>query len=424
MIHVVRLVMAVMVAGCAGTSASPTPSTTAPASPTPGPTAPASPTPSPTAPASPTPSPSVSSSPSTAAFFRPPVELAGQEAWGIAVGDFGNDGDFDIVTTNGDGSVSLYLGSGGEAFDHVAASPPPNEGPAAIAVGDLNGDRLLDIVVTHSGVTDNGTGPDDIVVLLANADGTFEKLQRHAGVNPQAVVVADLDGDHQLDLATANDGDHLSIFLGNGDGTFKDPTNFPIGAPYASGIAAADVNRDGTLDLVTANSLVGKGRSDKTVSVLSGRGDGTFGEPGVYDTGGAQPIAPVVADLNGDGRADIATPNGAPGASLSVLLGRPEGGFSPPAKYVTGRWPHSLVAADLDGDGHLDLASGNLALVGHEITIRFGKGDGTFEPPVDVSTAGRGFGIAAAVDLDADGGIDLVLGSVGGLMLLFNAVGP
>jgi hypothetical protein len=326
------------------------------------------------------------------------------------------------VTSNGDGSVSLFLGSGGRAFDH-ATDIQLDKGPPAIAAADLNGDDLLDIVVTHVGVTDSGTGADDIVVLLANADGTFEKIERPARVNPQAVVVADFNADQMPDLATANDGDHLSIFLGKGDGTFKDPLSFPIGAPYASGIAVADVDRDGTLDLVTTNSLVGAGRSNRTVSVLLGRNDGTFDKPDVYDVGGDQPILPVVTDLNGDGLPDIATPDGYPGSEVSVLLARPDGGFSPSIEYATGRWPHWLVAADLDGDGHADLASGNLALADHEVSILFGKGDGTFAPLVDVSTAGRCCGIGAAADLDADGRIDLVVMSVG-LLLLFNAIGP
>jgi hypothetical protein len=281
-------------------------------------------------------------------------------------------------------------------------------------------------VVTHVGDTDWGVGSDDIIVQLSKGDGTFDRLIRPAGVNPQAVAVGDFNSDQKPDLATANDGENLSIFLGNGNGTFKDPLSFPTGAPYSSGIAVSDFNGDGKQDLTTTNSLIGRGRGDRTVSILLGRGDGTFNAPDVYQVGVPQPMMPAVADLNGDGSPDIAAPGGYPTNNVSVLLGRGDGRFSPAMETMTGPNPHSLVVADLDGDGHQDLVTGNLGEgggpEGQGIVILFGVGDGTFEPKVDLS--GRlGGGIGAAADLDNDGKDDLI--EIGGaeLVLYFNTGG-
>src|SRR5437868_9204287 len=132
-------------------------------------------------------------------------------------------------------------------------------------------------------------------LLEARALPTF-LLPRHVDVgnNPNAVAAVDVDGDGQLDLLTANmgasdnPGSTVSVLLGNGDGTFQDPRTFAVGAG-PSALAVADVNGDGTPDLITANT----GFFDKpgnTVSVLLGKGDGTFGEQRPF-TVGSSPIA-------------------------------------------------------------------------------------------------------------------------------------
>jgi FG-GAP-like repeat len=415
MIQLVTLLLASMVAGCASAPGPATPSASASASLDP----------SPSASASPTPSPSASASPWTA-LFRAPVHLATPPGDSIVVDHFNGDGNLDIAGVNDDGGVSLLIGSGGGAFD-PAVVLPGGTGPGAIAAADVDLDGRLDIVLTHSGATDRGVGSDDIVVLLSRGDGTFDTLIRAAGVNPQAVVAGDFNADQKPDLATANDGENLSIFLGNGDGTFRDPHSFPVGAPYASGIAVSDFNGDGKQDLTTTNSLIGRGRGDRSVSILLGRGDGTFNAPDVYKVGGPQPMMPVVADLNGDGSPDIAAPGGYPTTNVSVLLGLGDGRFSPAIESTTGPNPHTIVVADLDGDGHQDLVTGNLGEnggpVGKGIAILFGVGDGTFEPKVDLSGGDLGEGIGAAADLDGDGNIDLI--EIGGaeLVLYFNTGG-
>ena len=149
----------------------------------------------------------------------------------IVVVDFDRDGNLDIVGAKGDGSISLWLGAGDGTFAH-ARDFPGGEGPPQLAVADLNGDERLDIVLTHFGATDAGfTGSDDVVVLLAKKDGTFKRLVRPAGSGPTALAIGDFNNDGKPDLATANNADHASVFVGHGDGTFDDPLDVPISAP-------------------------------------------------------------------------------------------------------------------------------------------------------------------------------------------------
>ena len=198
----------------------------------------------------------------TAAFglFRAPVHIAAPIA-PIVVVDFDRDGNLDIVGAKSDGAISLWLGAGDGTFAH-ARDFPGGEGPPQLAVADLNGDKRLDIVLTHFGATDAGfSGSDDVVVLLAKKDGSFKRLVRSAGSGPTALAIGDFNNDGKPDLATANNADHASVFVGHGDGTFDDPLDVPIVAAFASGIAVADLDGDGNLDLATANSLIGAGEA-------------------------------------------------------------------------------------------------------------------------------------------------------------------
>ena len=269
----------------------------------------------------------------------------------VVTGKFDGNATLDIAAMSDNGYVTVLLGTKGGTFAETTIDTG-GEGPGGLASADINGDHRLDIVVVHVGKTDQGVGTDDLAVLLGKGDGSFKVSLVPTGVNAQAVVIADLDGDGRPDLATANHGDHVSVFRGKGDGTFRAPVSYPIGSWFASGIAAADFDGDGILDLVTANSLIGRARSDRTVSVLLGTKSGTFAAPKVQQVGGPQPILPFVADLNGDGNLDVVTPDGYPTRDVSVLLGDGTGALSASIEYETGPNPHTAIAADIDGDGH------------------------------------------------------------------------
>src|SRR2546429_370782 len=158
------------------------------------------------------------------------------------------------------------------------------------------------------------------------------------GAHPRWMATGDFNGDGRPDLATANsDSNNISVLLGHGDGTFQAAQPLAAGSRPAS-VDVGDVNRDGVLDLVVANQ--GSTQMPGNVSVLLGTGDGTFQAPQTFD-GGMTPIAVSVADLNGDGRPDLAVANygsidspAQPG-NAAVLLGNGDGTFQAPQFFVT-----------------------------------------------------------------------------------------
>jgi hypothetical protein len=136
--------------------------------------------------------------------------------------------------------------------------------PQALAVADVNGDGVGDVLTANA-------DSDDISVLLGQGDGTFVAQQRlRVGNGPLAIAVADVNGDGWGDVLTANaDSDDISVLLGRGDGTFVAQQRFRVGN-FPRAITVADVNGDGVGDVLTANA------DSNDISVLRGRGDGSF----------------------------------------------------------------------------------------------------------------------------------------------------
>jgi hypothetical protein len=233
----------------------------------------------------------------------------------IAVGDF--DGRhyangqpiLDLaVVEQGKNSVGVLLGNGDGTFK-TAQNYAVGDFPESVAVGDFNRDGKPDLVVTNP-------GSESISVLLGNGDGTFQTAQSYAvGPNPESVVVADFDGDGTPDLAVDNayiNSQTIRVLLGNGDGTFRPGQILSyegIGRNFfSSTLATADFNGDGKADLVFAG---GEG----FVTLYLGNGDGTFENGQQIPTGpGANTLA--VGDFNGDGRPDLAVTN----QGVSVLV--------------------------------------------------------------------------------------------------------
>jgi hypothetical protein len=231
-----------------------------------------------------------------------------------AVADLNGDGIPDIVGTTANG-IFVILGQGSRKFEKAVNFGSGGQSPYGIAVGDMNHDGIPDLVVANNG-SSSGSG-ENIAVLLGRGDGSFASPVRYqAGVRPWRLVLGDFNGDGNLDLAvTSPDDVHtVRVLLGNGDGTFGAAKAYPSGL-YPISIVAADFNGDGILDLAVTDYTNPK---PCHVSVMLGNGDGTFQSPVQFRVG-VSPSQLVVADFNHDGKPDIATINGGD-STISILL--------------------------------------------------------------------------------------------------------
>jgi hypothetical protein len=276
---------------------------------------------------------------------------------------------------NGDGTVDVLLGNGDGTFQPEVRYDSGGPLTYSIAVGDFNGDGNLDLVVADCSPF-TGVSCGLVGVLMGNGDGTFRPvvLYNSGGVGAWSVTVADVNGDAKADLVVGNlcadvscgDSGLVAVLLGNGDGTFKSPVTYGSGGRTLVPVVA-DLDGDGKPDIVVAN---GNGKAG--VGVLLGNGDGTFQPVVTYDLGEKFASAVAVADVNGDGRPDVVVSDCASGqytcqvnSSVGVLPGNGNGTLQPPLTYASGGlFSIGVALADINGDGRADVLVANCAPIG------------------------------------------------------------
>jgi hypothetical protein len=350
--------------------------------------------------------------------FKPEQDYpVGTNPAAVAVGDFNHDGKRDLAvinsgdpTTGDDGSVSILFGKGDGTFQ-AAKNVAIGKNCTSIVVGDFNGDGNDDLALVRPGdatVNDDG----DVTIFLGNGDGTFHQGQvLTPGKNPSnkrgPIIAIDLNRDQRLDLVVANAGDNtFSVVLGNGDGTFQSPIAYPVANPPAS-ILAVDLAGNGEKDLAVFR-LIG-------VDFWLGNGDGTFRQG--PSAGG---VGVSARDFNGDNKDDLlVTPfvicfHNCNAVYPLLHLGNGDGTFQ------TGINVGQPVQAegDFDGDGKLDLV-GLVSNGSVQSQVLLGNGDGTFQQPVSFPVNSNE-SLSQALDVNADGAPDVVLIGQNSIGLMVN----
>ena len=333
------------------------------------------------------------------AFSFAPAKTAagvGTGPYPVVSGDFNGDGKMDVVIGDStSGALSVLLGNGDGTFTSKASSIALGQ-PIGMITGDFNGDGKLDVASLDD-------LHDQVQILLGNGDGTFTlKTSISTGSAPEAMVVGDFNSDGIQDFAlTTYGGAKVMIFLGKGDGTFTLNPDLPSGVFDPEGIVVADFNGDGKLDLVATNGT-------SNVTILLGNGDGTF-TPAAFQpslTGIADQLA--AGDFNGDGLPDLAVVTDSVfsggGTQVQILLNQGNGTFGQAGSIAIGNGSTNLVVADLNGDGHADVVLTDFNA--GTVEIGYGYGDGYLWSASRALNAGF-LGWVAVGDFDQDGAPDL-----------------
>jgi len=311
---------------------------------------------------------------------------------GVAVGDWDNDGNIDVVTTNqNNDTVSIFVGAGDGTFTLSQTYDIPNDdGGGRIKPADFDRDGNLDLVATFS-----------CFVLTGAGDGTFSDSGNPAG-NCGHIHVIDADDDGLLDVVTYTYGasGQLRTYLGGEDGTF---TTVDTPQPNITALAPGFIDGDDVLDIGLVEF------EDRSIRTYLGNGDGTYTLGDTLDDTQLYDIIDVPRDLNGDGNTDLLVGEFI-NDHIALVTGDGSGALAASAfNAVDGPSTDGLFTADLDDDGNIDIV---YTAQQSGFGVAMGDGPATFAPPVEQDIGGGEFDLAGA-DFNGDNRMDFVVINIG-----------
>jgi hypothetical protein len=317
----------------------------------------------------------------------------------IAVGDYDADGRKDLAVSSCSGAkVSILHGRRHGKFAPLDDQPVPGCGGPIVA-GHFDSNKKLDLVVAdqNAGILHflKGKGDGDFADAVAS-DPDLAAIQ--------GLVARDFDRDGDLDLAVTDYSASVGIILGNGEGTFGDATlhdteNNPVG------LVVTDLNHDHRVDLATAN------QQGNSISVLYGQSGGTYAKQVSYPVAG-QPYGLAKGDFNEDGRPDLVASRRLSGGGAAVLLQKANGTFKDADPIATGTNSLDVVTSDINRDGHSDVVFSNDGDDPNIVSVVRGRGDGTFRSQLDYPVGAFTSGVVAQ-DFNGDHSPDLVTADAG-----------
>jgi len=332
----------------------------------------------------------------------------------IVAADFNADGKLDLGLFHpGDGNsivgaVSILFGNGDGTFQSPKVTSL-SISSVSMAAGDFNGDKKCDLILSNADPT---TGNITIEILAGSGDGTFRAAQTVVGgVGSASVLVADFNNDGKLDLAVVN-GPGVQALLGKGDGTFQTSGTASVADGFSvNSIVIGDINNDGKMDLIVDSRMsqsCGSTCENTTqhVSVFFGQGNGSFGSEILFYIGAAHHQLfgststlindLVVGDFNGDGKADVGDQAG----SFEIRLSNGDGTFTPAIGFQNSGL--DALAADLNGDKLADVVIPELLNNGVLVLINDSPTSGADLGIVSSGTSGGNFGVGMNFSYSAD----------------------
>jgi hypothetical protein len=322
-----------------------------------------------------------------------PIQYMAEAATGAAAGFLNGDANLDLVVTRGTSAVIVFFGDGTGHFPASSSAPLIGQ-PSNPALSDFNGDGNTDVVVT-------GTTTESVMVLLGDGAGAFGPAVIYGVTQPGAVLIGRLNADASPDLVVTRDRGSVQVLLGNGSGGFTMGGSFAIPAVSMNHVLA-DLNGDSQLDLAVS-SIPPIPPYEVHVSVLPGNGQGGFGAAQEVFALTTLPVWPgglAAGDFNLDSHADlaVATYQSVGPAPFLVLRGDGTGAFSPSPMLMLGSaaGPQPILTTDLNADGRPDLAcdkredvwvllNTTISVTAGDVTVAEGNATNLIAVPVSLS---------------------------------------